>query len=113
MSSLCDAQCLDSKVLIFSVCRIGESMRKPDRNHYTPIVSALVSHEYKRITKDESVKVVFEILSYLSTSCTDCTKCIEAIKDAKYRGLPVIEYDIKSGQGIIIQVSSIGFILKP
>ena len=81
-------------------------MCKPDRNHYTPIVSALVSHEYKTITKEQSVKVVFEILSYLSTLSADCSKCIEAIGKPKYRGLPIIEYDIKSGQGIIIQVSS-------
>ena len=79
-----------------------------DKNRYTPIISALVGFEQKETTRDISVKVVFEILSYLATLPTDCSKCIEAIRKPKYQGLPVIEYDIKSGydQGIIIQVSS-------
>ena len=80
-----------------------------DKNRYTPIISALVGFEQKETTRDISVKVVFEILSYLATLPTDCSKCIEAIRNPKYQGLPVIEYDIKSGynQGIIIQVSSV------
>ena len=55
------------------------------------------------------MRVVFEILTHLATLSDDCSKCIEVIKTPTYQGLPVIEYDIKSGyeQGIIIQVSSV------
>ena len=109
-----DVHVLISYIYKLSACdflstnRIGESMCEPDKNLCTPIIAALLGYELKEMTRDLSVKVVFEILSYLATLDTDCSKCIEAIKEHKYQGLPVIEYDIKSGydQGIIIQVSS-------
>ena len=97
---------MDSKTLGFLLYRIGERLWYVfDKSLYTPIIKALVVSS--EVTEDVSVKVVFEILSYLSTLSADCSKCIEAIGKPKYRGLPVIEYDIKSGQGIIIQVSSV------
>ena len=76
---------------------------KFDRNHFTPLVTAVVNY---KAHKDSTVKVVKEILSYLCAMSTDCAKCISAIKQS-YRGLPLIEYDIKSGDGVIIQVSGI------
>ena len=70
----------------------------PDRDHYTPIITALVNCDE---LKGLAPRVVSKILSYLSTDL-----CITAIKRT-YRGLNAIEYDIKSGKGVIVQVSSI------
>ena len=50
------------------------------------------------------MKVIKEILSHLSTLSSNGAKCIAAIK-YPYHGLPVIEYDIKSKEGAIVQVS--------
>ena len=82
--------------------RLGNDMyNKPDRNHFTPIITAVV---YCHLHKDSAVKVIKEILSHLCT--VSYAKCISAIKPL-YRGLPVIEYDIRSGEGVIVQVSGI------
>ena len=72
-----------------------------DRHQYTPIITAFVYYDDQR--KDSSVKVIFEILSYLASLSDGCSKCINAISH-QYRNLPIIEYDIKSGKGVLIQV---------
>ena len=78
-----------------------------DKHYYTPIFTAIVHYEE---WKDSQVKVIYEILTYLTTVSTNYNKCIEAI-NYQYHGSPIIAYDIKSGKGVIIQVSST--ILRP
>ncbi|XP_065883624.1 transient receptor potential cation channel subfamily A member 1-like isoform X2 [Dysidea avara] len=72
---------------------IGEQSAS-DRNHRTPIVTALVNHEQ---LKDLAPQVIMTILSHLPAS--------EAVTTLQhtYRGMPVIEYDIKSGIGVIVK----------
>ena len=70
---------------------------EPDRNGFTPLTTA-----YEKLEKEEkdTTEVIYEILSALSRE-----KCINAITHP-YCGLPAIEYDIKSGRGAIVKVSS-------
>ena len=79
---------------------------KPDRRHYTPIITAMVHyHDHKeKEHKEKSLRVITEILSYLSTFNDNYAACIGAIKQL-YNGLPVIEHDIRSGEAVIVQVS--------
>ena len=89
-------------VVFVYMYRLGEHMHKqPDRNHFTPIITAAV---YYKDHKDSAVNVITEILSHLYTQSRHAAKCIAAIKYT-YRGLPVIEYDIKSKEGAIVRVS--------
>ena len=74
--------------------RIGEQ-NAIDRNHRTPIVTALVNHEQ---LKEIAPQVIMTILSYLPAS-----EAVTTLQHA-YHGMPVIEYDIKSGIGMIVKV---------
>ena len=69
----------------------------PDRNYYTPIITALA---YSDKLKEMAPRLIHKILSYLAPEL-----CVSAIKHT-YCGLPAIEYDIKSKKGIIVEVSS-------
>ena len=59
-------------------------------------MTALVNHEQ---LKDLAPQVIMTILSHLPAS--------EAVTTLQhtYRGMPVIEYDIKSGIGVIVKVT--------
>ena len=76
------------------VFRLGKEMCSiPDTSDYTPIIRAYVGKE-----KELASQLIFTILSSLTSD-----KCIDAIKH-RYHGLPLIEYDIKNKEGVIIKV---------
>ena len=77
-----------------------------DKQFFTPICTAMVYHEE---SSDSWVKVIYEILSHFTRVPTNYNKCIEVI-GYQYRGSPVIEYDIKSGKAVIVQVSSSDYV---
>jgi len=59
-------------------------------------VTALVNHEQ---LKETAPQVIMTILSYLPAS-----EAVTTLQHA-YHGMPVIEYDIKSGIGVIVKVN--------
>ena len=79
------------------VFRLGKEMcNVPDASDFTPIITAYVGKE-----KELASQLIAKILSSLASESTD--KCIDAIK-YPYHGLPLIEYDIKNKEGVIIKV---------
>lgn len=75
------------------MCEVADGIQ------YTPIITAVVNY---RLLQGQAPTLIARILSSLASS-DGVSKCIEII-NYRYRGLSVIEDDIKSGRGIIVKV---------
>ena len=100
--------------IMYTYCRLSDNYNAPDKIKQTPITIVLAKWEQLRFfasikgdnlqmeVKKDAVAVVAKILEEIPED----SERIKVIQQ-NYHGMTAIEYDIKSGNGIIVQVKSV------